>query len=332
MTSKTRRSFLRTSAQAAMGSALGQAALGQSAKPSNSKTGLVWDDRYIEHSQGADHPESPMRLKAIDWRLQSVGLKDLLHPIKATVDPTEHICMVHSEAHIKRVKAQAYDDAICRLAVSGALSAVDAVCSGTVKNAFCALRPPGHHAANNGEFGFCFYNNIAIAARYAQQTYGLRKILTVDWDYHHGDGTEWAFYDDPTVFTFSTHALHAFPGTGSADQTGAGEGIGFNRNIPLPSGAEDADIVQAFENQILPQADAFAPDMVFISAGFDARHHDPLGDFKITDEGFAQLTRLVMKIAEKHCEGRIVSMLEGGYNTHGTALATEAHIRALMEG
>lgn len=227
---------------------------------------------------------------------------------------------------------QAHDDAICRLAVSGALSAVDSVCSGQVRNAFCAIRPPGHHAANNGEFGFCFYNNVAIAARYAQKRHKLNKILIVDWDYHHGDGTEWAFYDDPSVLVFSTHALYAFPGSGAADKTGAGEGKGFNINVPLPRGANDEAIIRAFEERLLPAAERFQPDLILISAGFDARKDDLLGDFNITDEGFARLTKMVMAIADQHAGSRLVSILEGGYNTEGLALAVEAHLNVLMDG
>lgn len=334
----TRRGFLDTA---------GRAALGLSAYPlfgnlsamsmdrsqmnrlENHRTGLVRDDRYILHTQGGRHPESPERLKAIHRRLDASGLSLKLKPIPATVDPMDYIRSVHSGAHIEAAARQAHDDAICRLAVSGALSAVDAACSGQVKNAFCAIRPPGHHAANNGEFGFCFYNNVAVAARYAQQKHGLEKVLIVDWDYHHGDGTEWAFYDDPSALVFSTHALYAFPGSGAADKRGEGEGKGFNINVPLPRGAGDAAIIDAFQRKLIPAADAFEPDLVLISAGFDAREGDPLGDFNITDEGFAELTKLVMGIAGRHSNSRIVSLLEGGYNTEGLALAVESHVNAL---
>ncbi len=295
----------------------------------SNRTGLVRDDRYLLHTQGAGHPESPERLKAIQRRLRNSGLEEKLRPIRASVDPDASIRMVHSGEHIEMAARQAHDDAICRLAVSGALSAVDAVCSGKVQNAFCAIRPPGHHAANNGEFGFCFYNNIAIAARYAQKQHNLNKILIVDWDYHHGDGTEWAFYDDPAVLVFSTHALYAFPGSGAPDKTGEGQGRGYNINVPLPRGATDEAILRAFKERLLPAAEKFQPDLVLISAGFDARKDDLLGDFNITDEGFAQLTRMVMAIADQHANSRIVSILEGGYNTEGLALGVEAHLDAL---
>lgn len=325
-----RRSFLTKMNQAALGLSLSPQLIADAMNKQYSSTGLVSDDRYLEHTQGGGHPESPERLRAIHRRLKASGLDKVLVPIAATVEPLPYIRMIHSDAHIERAGRQAHDDSICRLAVSGSLSAVDAVCSGKVKNAFCAIRPPGHHAANNGEFGFCFYNNVAVAARYAQEKHGLKKVLVVDWDYHHGDGTEWAFYEDPSVLFFSTHALYSFPGTGAAGKTGRGAGEGFNINVPLPRGATDGQIIRAFKDKLLPAAEKFEPDLILISAGFDARQDDRLGDFNITDEGFAELTKLVMATADKHANARIVSLLEGGYNTEGLALAVEAHLRVLM--
>ena len=295
-----------------------------------SMTGLVTDKRYLRHFQNATHPESPQRLRAISQRLKSSGLDKVLIHIPPTTDALRYIGKIHPESHIKLVAKQAADESICRLAVSGVLSAVDAVCTGKVKNAFCAIRPPGHHATDTGEYGFCFYNNIAIAARYAQQKYGLKKILIVDWDYHHGNGTEWVFYDDPTVLVFSTHALYAFPRTGAANRIGTGKGQGFNINVPLSHGAGDKEILKAFNEQLLPAANKFRPDLVLVSAGFDSRQDDPLGDFTVTDTGFAELTRLIMAIATKYSNSRLVSTLEGGYNTVGLALAVEAHIKSLM--
>lgn len=294
-------------------------------------TGMVSDARYLLHKQTRHHPESPERLQAIHKRLEKSGLDKQLAAIAPTVDPLPYIRMIHSDQHIRTAAKQAHDDAICRLAVSGALSAVDAVCTGKLTNAFCAIRPPGHHAANNGEFGFCFYNNIAVAARYAQKKHKLEKILIVDWDYHHGDGTEWAFYDDPSVLVFSTHALYAFPGSGSAEKTGKGKGTGYNINVPLPKGADDKAVIGAFTEKLLPAAEKFKPDLVLISAGFDARHDDLLGDFNFTDRGFAKLTEMVVAIAQKHSRSRIVSLLEGGYNIQGLALGVEAHLNALMK-
>ena len=293
-------------------------------------TGFVFDNEYLRHTLGPGHPESPKRLKAILKRLETAGLEKALKFIAPTGVPMPHIKIVHPDPHIKLVIKQAHDESICRLAVAGALSAVDAVCTGEVLNAFCAIRPPGHHATDTGEYGFCFYNNVAIAARYAQQKYGLKRILIADWDYHHGNGTEWAFYQDPTVLFFSTHALYAFPGTGYSDKTGKGKGQGFNINVPLPHGASDRAILNAFAKRLVPAADRFQPDLVLISAGFDSRKDDLLGDFAVTDEGFYELTKLMMSIAETHSHSRVVSLLEGGYNTQGLALAVESHLRALL--
>jgi acetoin utilization deacetylase AcuC-like enzyme len=293
-------------------------------------TGFLGDPRYLGHTLGIGHPESPERLRAILREMKRSGLDGATRPVAPSVEPTAYIRAVHPEAHIARVAQQARDESICRLAVSGVLDAVDAVCSGVVTNAFCAVRPPGHHAADRGESGFCFYNNVAIAARYAQRKHGLARILIVDWDYHHGDGTEWAFYDDPSVLFFSTHALYAFPGTGAAERTGEGKGKGYNINVPLPRGADDGTILRAFTERLVPAANRFRPDLVLISAGFDSRRDDLLGDFAVTDAGFVELTKRVMAIAAGHARSRVVSVLEGGYNTAGLALAVAAHVRTLL--
>ncbi|TFH18268.1 MAG: histone deacetylase [Lentisphaerales bacterium] len=295
-------------------------------------TGLVLDDRYLRHTLGKGHVESPERLIAITRRLNASGLDKHTVSITPSVDPTPYLQTVHSESHINRVTEQANDISICRLAVAAGLAAVDAVCEGKVRNAFCAIRPPGHHATNTGEYGFCFFNNIAIAARYAQKKHKLDKILIVDWDYHHGNGTEWAFYEDPTVLFFSTHALYAFPGTGRADRTGSGPGKGFNINAPLPRGAGDKEFLDAFTKKLVPAAETFRPDLILISAGFDSRKEDLLGDFTVTDKGFAELTKLVMSLAEAHSGSRVVSLLEGGYNTEGLATGVESHLKALLTG
>lgn len=293
-------------------------------------TGFVFDEAYLRHTLGIDHPESPERLEAILRRMKASGLDKAVKTICPSEDPLPYIKAIHPESHIKLAAQQAYDDSICRLAVSGGLSAVDAVCQGKMRNAFCALRPPGHHAFDHGEYGFCFYNNIAIAARYAQTVYKLKNVLIVDWDFHHGNGTERAFYKDPSVLYFSTHRLEAFPGTGFPARRGKGKGYGFNINVPLAHGADDKAILNAFEIDMASAANRFKPDLVLISAGFDSRKKDLLGDFAVTDEGFAKLTRLMMSIAKTHAQSRLISFLEGGYNTEGLALAVESHIETLL--
>ena len=292
--------------------------------------GLVYDACYLEHILEPNHPESPQRLKCLIDRLQQSSLNQQLTWIKPQADPVPPIQYLHSAAHIEKVHQEAYDYRICEQAVAGVLTAVDQTLSGTIDHAFCAVRPPGHHAENNGEFGFCFYANVAAGARYAQQQWGLERILIVDWDFHHGNGTETMFYDDPGVLFFSTHNPHAFPGTGLTWRLGSGAGLGYTINAPLESGATDQDILNAFERKLLAQAQRFKPQLILISAGFDSRKEDYLGDFRISDEGFQKLTRLLLSLAtDTHCP--IVSVLEGGYNPHGVALAAETHIRSLAD-
>ena len=299
-------------------------------------TALIYHPDYLKHELSPGHPESPERLKAIMNQLKVSGLDKKLSHVEPAGDAQVFINKVHDDKHVEAIKDYEHID-VAQLAVQGVLTAVDQVMSGKVRNAFCAIRPPGHHAVDGlhsedrPAYGFCFYSNVAIAARYAQEKYKLKKVLIVDWDYHHGNSTEWAFYDDPSVLFFSTHRLHAFPGTGQAEKRGEGKGLGYNINVPLRSGAEDKDIISAFEDKLLPKVKTFKPDLVLISAGFDSRKDDRLGNFNVTDEGFIKLTQIMMDIAEKHCQSRLVSVLEGGYNLQGLALATEAHLKTLLE-
>lgn len=275
---------------------------------------------------------------------------DKLLALKAAPAEEQWLAAVHSREYVERVKqacsecgdgirfidtpdvpvsAKSYDAAV--LAVGGVLAAVDAVAGGKARNAFCAIRPPGHHALREKAMGFCLFGNVAIAARYIQQKHNLAKVLIVDWDVHHGNGTQAASYDDPTILHVDVHRSPFYPGSGSAEETGAGKGTGFKINVPLPAGSADRDYCDAFENTLKPAALAFRPDFVLISAGFDAHQSDPLGGMKLTAEGYAELTRIVKGIAETCCKGRLVSVLEGGYALEGLADSVEAHIRALME-
>lgn len=311
------------------------------------KTGFIYDDVFLEHNTGPGHPESPRRLQAIVRRLEKKRLLARLPNVAPRPDAAEWITTIHSSEYVARVKrtcregaayldspdvpvsAKSYEVAVA--AVAHVLSAIDAVMDGKIENAFCAVRPPGHHALKGRAAGFCIFNNVAVAARYIQRKHNLPKVLIVDWDVHHGNGTQDAFYDDPTVLYFGVHQYPFYPGTGSETEAGIGEGVGFTINVPLPAGCGDAEFKKAFEEKLRPAALAFQLDFVLISAGFDAHRGDPLGRMEVTAEGFAALTRIVKSIAETCCQGRVVSVLEGGYDLDGLADSVEAHVRALME-
>ncbi len=209
------------------------------------------------------------------------------------------------------------------------LNGVDLVMEGVVNNAFCIVRPPGHHASADRGMGFCLFNNIAVAARYAQRRYGVGRVLIADWDVHHGNGTQDIFYDDPSVFFFSTHQSPWYPGTGAERERGEGEGDGTALNCPFPAGSGREEILGAFRGRLLPLMAEYKPELVLISAGFDSRVNDPLGRFLLTDEDFAELTSLLMEVADKFCGGRLVSVLEGGYSLEGLTRAVSAHVGAL---
>ncbi|MCI0590186.1 MAG: histone deacetylase [Gammaproteobacteria bacterium] len=295
-------------------------------------TGYVFETLYMEHWLSPGHPESPMRLAAIRDKMEDTGLVNDVVKVRPLDNVHSHLLRVHDEAHIASIRARYGKTHIVAMhAVAGALAAVTEVCEGRLRNAFCAVRPPGHHAANTGkEEGFCFYNTVAVAARYAQAVHGINKVLIIDWDYHHGNATEAVFYDDPTVLYFSTHDYHAYPGTGDPRRKGAGPGYGYNINVHLDCGATDADIVSAFDQRLLPAADVFEPDLVLISAGFDSRKDDLLGCFDVTDDGYVAITQRAMDIAGRHCRGRLVSVLEGGYNLDGLASSVAAHVETLL--
>jgi acetoin utilization deacetylase AcuC-like enzyme len=216
-------------------------------------------------------------------------------------------------------------------ATGTALNAVDAVFNKKAQNAFCIVRPPGHHATPTKGMGFCIFNNIAIAARYAQRKYGVKRVLIADWDVHHGNGTQDIFYTDGTVFFFSTHQYPWYPGTGAAGETGEGAGTGMTMNCPFPAGSGRREILGAFEQMLAPAAKKVKPELVLISAGFDSRIDDPLGNFLLTDADFADLTRVMLGIANQSAGGRLISVLEGGYNLTGLASAARSHVQALME-
>ena len=314
--------------------------------PSPLPTALLCDPAYRLHTTGAFHPEQPARMDAVLQGLHIAGLLNrcrLIAPRPATED---EMLRVHTSAYLAQVQADLAagrhqlstgdtaigpeSERIARLAAGGVLAAVEAVLAGEVANAFAVVRPPGHHASAGRGMGFCIYNSIAIAARHLQAVHGLGRILIADWDVHHGNGTEAIVLTDPSVLYVSSHQAPHYPGSGSRSEQGQGAGRGFTINVPMPAGSGGAEVLAAWRDELLPAIEAFAPEFVLISAGFDGRRGDPLGDFQLDDADFAALTRLLMGVAERHAGGRLVSVLEGGYDLPGLAAASAAHMGALL--
>jgi acetoin utilization deacetylase AcuC-like enzyme/formylglycine-generating enzyme required for sulfatase activity len=309
-------------------------------------TGFMTSDLFLEHKTGEGFPERPARVEAIMKRLKDKGLA----AIPAAPASMEALTAVHTAAYVERVKkaceglgdrvdhldtrdmpisAKSYDAAVH--AAGGVIAAVDAVMEGKVRNAFCAVRPPGHHALKDKAMGFCLFNNVAVAARHLLNKHKLAKVLIVDWDVHHGNGTQDEFYEDGRVMLFDTHLSPFYPGTGAENEKGKGTGEGCIINVPLPRGTGDAEFKKLYEEKLKPAALAFKPDFILISAGFDSHKDDLLGKLGLTAEGYSAMTKIVRQIADATCKGRIVSMLEGGYNLDAVADSVEAHVRALME-
>ena len=298
-------------------------------------TGLVYDPAFLDHDAGWGHPERQQRLTAIHHRLEQSGLLgDLARVDAPKVDP-RWLVEVHDEhypALVERVcdsgasMLPTGDTNVCpdsnRIAlqaVGGTLAACDAVMDGRIRNAFCAVRPPGHHATVRGGMGFCVFNNVAVAARYLQRHHGLGKIAILDWDVHHGNGTQDIFYEDPSVLFMSTHLWPFYPGTGQATETGAGDGIGATVNVPMDYGDGDREILDAFDRVFRRSIDAFEPDFVLLSAGYDAHREDLLGQMSVSDEGFVRLAEIVRGFADEHCDGHLLATLEGGYTVETLA-------------
>jgi acetoin utilization deacetylase AcuC-like enzyme len=307
----------------------------------------LYDEIFLKHDTGFGHPESPSRLTAINNAVKDAQWYENLGLLKGKPIDIETLSLVHDKRYIETAEkecAAGYmglstgDTTICKEsytialhAVGGVLSAVDEVFNKKAKRAFCAVRPPGHHASANRGMGFCVFNNIAAAARYAQNKYNAERVLIADWDVHHGNGTHDIFYEDDSVFFMSTHQSPWYPGTGAFHETGAGKGKGFTMNRPFPAGAGNKKIIGAFKDDLLPAAKEFKPDLTLISAGFDSRIHDPLGGFRIDDDGFRELTRIMIEISNIAGDGRLISILEGGYNLEGLALAVTAHMDELSK-
>lgn len=295
---------------------------------------------------GAGHPESPNRLRAIMQQLEQSGTLTRVTRIEPRKAEDEWITQIHTPSYVASLNRHAPTSGrvsldpdtsmssgsltAAYLAAGGVLAGVDAIMVGQVDHVFCAVRPPGHHAEAGRAMGFCLFNNVAIAARYVRKKYGLSRVLIIDWDVHHGNGTQHSFEDDPSVLFFSTHQYPHYPGTGRADERGQGAGEGYTINVPMEAGEGDDEYRAIFYKALVPAADAFKPEFVIISAGFDAHKDDPLASMGLTEAGYADLTGIVAGIAKRHAKGRILSSLEGGYNLTALAASVDAHIQALL--
>src|SRR5579872_3917306 len=307
-------------------------------------TALAADSHVKEHHTGHGHPECPERF---DAALAAVEDFDMLR-LAPRLAVEDELALCHTRPYIRLVEREVMtgfhelstgDAIICPKSLDAALrasgsvlNAIDAVAANKARNAFCIVRPPGHHATPAQGMGFCLFNNIAIGARYAQRKYGVDRVLIADWDVHHGNGTQDIFYTDGTVFFFSTHQHPWYPGTGAPGETGEGAGAGMTMNCPFPAGSGRREILGAFEKMLVPAAKKIKPELVLISAGFDSRLDDPLGNFLLSDADFADLTRVMLEMADQYAGGRVVSVMEGGYSLSGLASATHAHVKTLAAG
>lgn len=309
------------------------------------KTAFASDPRFENHDTGRGHPERASRLSHTLEHLKNESWFSSLDSVPAVDCEQEWLASVHHRGLIERARVSCEqglpyldtpDVAICDasfdiacLAAGTVLALADTVASGSSDNGFALIRPPGHHAEYDAALGFCLFNNIAIAARYLQQHHGLEKILILDWDVHHGNGTQHLFEDDPSVFYVSTHQYPHYPGTGSRSETGTGAGKGTTLNCPMSAGADNDTYTEAFTEKILPAVDLFSPDIILISAGFDAHQADPLGSINLTADYYGWMTKRLMECADRHCNGRILSVLEGGYDLDALALSVATHIKTL---
>ena len=331
--------------------AAGTMAAGMAKDTTTAPTAFVYDPVFLEHETGPGFPESPDRLRWLTAHLEDLPLSDRLLRMAPDdgIDPARWIAEFHDKDYIAALRQacrdgeivvgkspdspisrDSYDVAV--RAVAGVLTAVDAVMDGRARNAFAAVRPPGHHAMPDSAKGFCLFGNAAIAARYAQKKHGIERVMIIDWDVHHGDGTQEMTYEDPTIFYFSTHQYPFYPGpSGAAQNTGTGQGEGFNLNVPLAEGSGDKAVLSAFRSELTEAFRKFRPGLVVISAGFDAHEADPLGGLGWTSGVYGELTRIVRGLAREQGHERIVSVLEGGYSKRGMTEGVASHLEALAE-
>jgi acetoin utilization deacetylase AcuC-like enzyme len=312
------------------------------------RTGIVKDARYLEHVMDPGHPESPERLRAIYQMLEEEEMRGRpLGKVKPRPATREELEMVHSPAYIDLIAstagkpyfrldgdtstcAKSYEAAL--LAAGGLLELIKVVMQGKLNNGFALVRPPGHHAERDKAMGFCLFNNVAIGAHYALKNFSLQRILIVDWDVHHGNGTQHSFYEDPRVLYFSTHRYGFFyPGTGAATEVGKGKGEGFNVNVPLMTGTSDTEYGNIFEKFLKPIALEYQPQLILVSAGFDIHYNDPLGGMEVSERGFARMAQILMEIAEATAQGKLVLTLEGGYDVVGQRRSVKAVLEELSQ-
>jgi len=304
-------------------------------------TGYLFDERFLLHHAPYEHPEHPGRLEAIRSLLETEGLVSRCVPVAARSATDDELLEIHTTAHLAAIAAtervafaqldpDTYTSAgshlAARLAAGGLVDLTLAVARGQVDNGLALLRPPGHHAEADRAMGFCLFNNVAVAARAAQASRAASKVLIVDWDLHHGNGTQNSFWEDASVLYFSTHQFPFYPGTGGVDEVGGGDGRGFTVNVPWPGGMGDAEYLSAFDEVLLPIARRFSPDLVLVSAGFDAADGDPLGSMRISPEGYGAMTARLAALAG----GRMVLALEGGYDLEAISRSAAACLRVLL--
>lgn len=310
------------------------------------KTSYLYGDIYLEHKTGSFHPESTERLVSINKAIYSSGLKEKLHfvePVKSDIDV---VLLNHDENYIKKVEQacltnqrfiDSKDTEICSdsykaavYAVGGLIYTGDLIIDGKVVNAFCAVRPPGHHAEYNKAMGFCLFNNVAILAKYLIKNYNIERIAIIDWDVHHGNGTQNAFYSTDKVFYISLHQYPHYPGTGAESEIGKGNGKGYTLNFPMNAGNGDDEYISIFKNEIYSALSDYKPEFIIISAGFDAYYLDPLSNINITEDGYVTMTNVLLDITNKYSNDRLISVLEGGYNLAGLSSCISAHIQELL--
>ncbi len=308
------------------------------------KAGLVYDPIYLEHDTGA-HVENSRRLVSIMSHLEKTGMKEKLISFSPRLASIEEVEMVHAPEYVLRIKGKAEngggwldpDTVMCPrsyevalYAVGGLLSAVEKVMAGEVNSAFALVRPPGHHATRNRAMGFCIFNNVAIAAKFARANFNIKRILIVDFDVHHGNGTQEAFYGDPKVLYFSTHQYPFYPGTGWLDETGTGQGEGYTVNFPMAAGWGDEQYLRAFNEVLIPVATKFQPQLILVSAGFDPHWADDIAMMQMSVTGFAQIAKILKQLAIELCQGHLILTLEGGYNLQVAASGTKAIFDVLL--